>query len=626
MAALLRSQDSLDLETAIREWQSRQNKRQHGGQAPELDEKSAVARLTAAVDALFREIVVILSDKGKFPRDIFISLDRSRSCFSLWSDGHGVASGSLDDSFQRSGKLRHTTIKTLSHLSTTLIDGLLPVAHVSNPKTEGLCDQVNNILEEVKFSHVADDSASDSTSGYSTADIHELAEDLKTDVDCLIELDQMIRDPATDLEPETKDTDASQHSWEVVPHQPFVESIEKRFPKAGTELFSLLGMVNYDRFLRCQDERERNQLLGEQTEQAAEITGGSKFHDSGLGSSLNPASSYAETIMSYRDGNRSVKIPPLPEQAKGGKPFPCVACGRSITVTTNSQWNRLNWIQHLALDHSMEPGWKQIKCPLCGDEVGPGKIAVTTHLGQHLEEISLLALPKAPDSETNSETSDSDRDDVREVDEEGVEMLQDPEAVEVESEAESREQQPVLPDISTQGRQSPKPGRTLMDFYSDRDEPWAPVRSTYRAPPTLPILNQPFSNYRSNYAISECDTLPDDSGYGTRYAVELDQDLELQIHNGREAAFLHRMGDMKNVQEYAKKEVGKTRAEAEGRTEAEKRKLERSWLKPVNSFRNLAMAGARRKRTTRPGKRDSGDSQCELLYYHWTSNKQIAIQ
>lgn len=122
MAVLLRSQDALDLETAIREWRSRQNELQQGGPAPEPDEKSAVARLTAALDTLFCEILVILSDKGKFPRDIFISLDRSRSCFSLWSDGHGVASGSLDDKFQRSRKLRQATMKTLSHLSSTLID------------------------------------------------------------------------------------------------------------------------------------------------------------------------------------------------------------------------------------------------------------------------------------------------------------------------------------------------------------------------------------------------------------------------------------------------------------------------------------------------------------------------
>ena len=122
MAALLRSQDTLDLETTVRIWQSRQNERQNGGLAPEPDEKSAVARLTAALDTLFRDVMVILSDKGKFPRDIFISLDRSRSCFSLWSDGHGVASGSLDDKFQRSRKLRQATMKTLSHLSSTLVD------------------------------------------------------------------------------------------------------------------------------------------------------------------------------------------------------------------------------------------------------------------------------------------------------------------------------------------------------------------------------------------------------------------------------------------------------------------------------------------------------------------------
>ncbi|KAM6516917.1 hypothetical protein FSOLCH5_007866 [Fusarium solani] len=334
--ALLRSQDALDLETAIREWQSRQNERQHGGPAQEPDETSAVARLTAALDTLFREILVILSDKGKFPRDIFISLDRSRSCFSLWSDGHGVASGSLDDKFRRSRKLRQATMKTLSHLSSTLIDRLVPVAHISNPKTKRLCDQVSNTLEEANFSQAADNSSSDSTSEYSTADVHELAEDLKTDVDCLIELDQMIRDPATDPEPEMIEADVSLSSW--TPHQVFANKIEHRFPGADAKLLSSLGMINYQRYLRCQTERDRNQVHAEQPEQAVQVTTGSKSHDSGLGSSLNPASSYAETIMSYRDGNRSVRIPPLSEEAKGGEAFPCVACGRSVIITTNSQW------------------------------------------------------------------------------------------------------------------------------------------------------------------------------------------------------------------------------------------------------------------------------------------------
>ncbi|KAL6362578.1 hypothetical protein LRP88_03869 [Fusarium phalaenopsidis] len=608
MAALLRSQDALDLESAIREWQSRQNERQHGGSAPEPDEKSAVARLTAALDTLFREIVVILSDKGKFPRDIFISLDRSRSCFSLWSDGHGVASGSLDDKFQRSRKLRQATMKTLSHLSSTLTDRLVPVAHISNPKTKGLCDQVSNILEEVNFSHVADDSSSDSTSEYSTADVHELAEDLKTDVDCLIELDQMIRDPATDPEPETVEADVSLSSW--APHQVFANKIEHRFPGADSKLFSSLGMINYQRYLRCQTERNRNQVHAEQPEQAVQVTTGSKFHDSGLGSSLNPASSYAETIMSYRDGNRSVRIPPLPEEAKGGEAFPCVACGSSVIITTNSQWkrhlyidlqpyvcldtscqrsdstfsNRANWLQHMALDHGMEPNWQQIKCPLCGDEAGPGKIAITTHLGRHLEEISLSALPVAPDSETNSEASESDIDNNNyQVNQDNEEEPQDLEAVEVESEGEISDQTSNISLHS--GVQNYGRGSLPLEPFVDSWKTWEdlidaanreaaggatgdqpPISSGYLASPSVKPTagDEMLVKYLQARPLEmqvQRDTAMQQEKQ--KQTVELSHEPEVQIHNEKEAAFHRRMGEMKTAQEEAKREIEKARIEAE---------------------------------------------------------------
>ncbi|KAM6530348.1 hypothetical protein FALCPG4_008471 [Fusarium falciforme] len=642
MAALLRSQDALDLETAIHEWQSRQNERQHSGPAQEPDEKSAVARLTAALDTLFREIVVILSDKGKFPRDIFISLDRSRSCFSLWSDGHGVASGSLDDKLQRSRKLRQATMKTLFHLSSTLIDRLVPVAHISNPKTKGLCDQVSNILEEVNFSHVADDSSSDSTSEYSTADVHELAEDLKTDVDCLIELDQMIQDPATDPEPEMAEADVSLSSW--APHQVFANKIEHRFPGADAKLFSSLGMVNYQRYLRCQIERDRNQVHAEQPEQVVEVNTGSKFHDSGLGSSLNPASSYAETIMSYRDGNRSIRIPPLPKEAKRGEAFPCVACGRSVIITTNSQWkchlyidlqpyvcldpscqrsdstfsNRANWLQHLALDHGMEPTWEQIKCPLCGDEVGPGKIAITTHLGRHLEEISLSALPAAPDSETNSEASESNIDNNYQVNRDNEEEPRDLEVVEDESEGEisdpasdmaihvvERLREPEggaayekrqhyglkkIRESSTAGlrrtqngeMQTPNNKRVLLPANSWRswedaidaagDQPpanWDPNLLYLTSPSLKPLFDPAASEEIPSKTIHEWQLERQAQRENAmqqekrKQAVQLPHDPEGQIHNGKEAAFHRRMGEMKTAQKEAKREIEKARIEVE---------------------------------------------------------------
>ncbi|RSL82144.1 hypothetical protein CEP51_005337 [Fusarium floridanum] len=580
MAALLRTQDALDLETAIREWQSRQSGHHPGGPSPEPDEKSAVARLTAALDTLFREIVLLLSNKGKFPRDIFISLDRSRSCFSLWSDGHGVASGSLDDKFQRSRKLRQATMKTLSHLSSTLIDRLVPVAHISNPKTKELCDQVSNILEEVNFSHAADDSSSDSTSEYSTADVHELAEDLKTDVDCLIELDPMLRDPATDPEPETTEGDVSLTLW--APHQVFADKIEHRFPGADAKLFSSLGMINYQRYLRCQAERDTNQVYAEQSEQPVE---GSKFHDSGLGTSLNHASLYAETIMSYRDGNRSIRIPPLPEQAKNGEPFSCIACGRSVTMTTNSQWkrhlyldlqpyvcldtscqlsnstfsNRANWFQHLALDHEMKPTWAQIKCPLCGDEIGPGMLIIIAHLGRHLEEISLSALPTALNSESNSETSGSDIDSIHEVRKDDSDMIQELEAVEVAGHRSTPILTPHRITIYPQILEVPpvreeEPSQTLHESLGMLDRLKQGDDASLQA--ESPTSHEQPSKTLHEWELERQEAQRDQAVHGP----------DVQIHNGKEAAFHRRMGEMNITQEEAKREIEKVREEAEEAT------------------------------------------------------------
>lgn len=63
----------------------------------------------------------------------------------------------------------------------------------------------------------------------------------------------------------------------------------------------------------------------------------------------------------------------------------------------------------------MEPKWDSMKCPLCKEETGSGKSAVTRHFSKHLEEISLSALPIEIDSdaisEEGSELRDSDNDD-----------------------------------------------------------------------------------------------------------------------------------------------------------------------------------------------------------------------
>jgi hypothetical protein len=211
---------------------------------------------------------------------------------------------------------------------------------------------------------------------------------------------------------------------------------------AADDLVNRVGKANYERYLRCQEQKAKNELgdvPSDQTAMGVPDNASSKFHDSGIGSSLHAtASTYAETVMSYGMGQgRRVRVPPLPTQAKQGVPFACVACGKWVKIATNSAWKkhvygdlqpwiclegdchlgtdtfptRNDWINHLALDHGMDPEWRIIQCPLCRVEIGPGKLSVTGHMSDHLEEVSLSALPVDCDFEEDFEGSDYDRDD-----------------------------------------------------------------------------------------------------------------------------------------------------------------------------------------------------------------------
>ncbi|KAF4468398.1 hypothetical protein FALBO_4714 [Fusarium albosuccineum] len=90
--------------------------------ADEQAEKSPIARLTGILLSLFREVLVDLSEQPNFSRKIFINLDRSRSYFVLWSDGYGIASVNLDDKLRQSRSLRQVTTKSLVHISHMLVE------------------------------------------------------------------------------------------------------------------------------------------------------------------------------------------------------------------------------------------------------------------------------------------------------------------------------------------------------------------------------------------------------------------------------------------------------------------------------------------------------------------------
>ncbi|RSM09079.1 hypothetical protein CDV31_007846 [Fusarium ambrosium] len=295
----------------------------------------------------------------------------------------------------------------------------------------------------------SDDSSQGSTISDSR-DFDELLADLKTDIQCLRDLGPLIESPYVERprQPEDPAPVSLQITWQA--YQAYGDRILQRFPQAQADLVDRLAKANLDRFRKIQEEKRENVIKQQQHDEgASRVSGSVKFRDSALGTSLATGSIYAETLMAYgQSEDLTVRVPPLPEGAKSGVPFECLACGRSVSIKNNSTWkkhlwrdlrpwichdsacnfgnepfaSRQDWIEHLEFDHDFQPAWSSFECPLCHEETGEGKTAIVHHLARHMEEISLAALPSGYDSnndleESEDENEDEDNDDKDDGDE-----------------------------------------------------------------------------------------------------------------------------------------------------------------------------------------------------------------
>ncbi|KAI1057224.1 hypothetical protein LB507_001649, partial [Fusarium sp. FIESC RH6] len=401
-----------------------------------LDEESIVARLCSLLLVVFRDIIQKLTDSkfladGKAP--VSISLQRSLDRLRLWSDGYRICAGDQDVNFIKSRRLRRTTIEVLVSISDTLLERLEPLTsskktQISNVAEESV-QKLKDVLEAAHRDLDDDTSSSDISSYFGSDSLDEIAKDLENDTLSLMELDALFQSAALESFAEKAAFADEAQIW--LPHDVYKDKIRTRFPRAESSLVSRLSKASYDRYLRCQRERES------QTAAVGDVdfprftqldAASSKFQDSGLGTSIPSSASVAETVMSYRaEGRTSVRIPPLSKEAKEGQPFECISCGKFISIRNNSAWKRHlyqdllpwqcidpdcsfttvfrtreDWIAHIAQDHKLEPDWQSITCPLCFDTIPCGKTAITKHLCNHLEEISLAALPTNLDLESHS--------------------------------------------------------------------------------------------------------------------------------------------------------------------------------------------------------------------------------
>ncbi|KAI0509181.1 hypothetical protein F5B22DRAFT_617983 [Xylaria bambusicola] len=452
--SMTRSLDDADQRWAsIHQWQANVIERSTENQFP------LAAHCYGLIIQLYQLVLKLLC----FEKHHDINQRRIKRAFEtliLWGQQYGVSIGELDKLIDQSRRLRRSVLRTLTSIGRTLTDRLTP--RIQRPLPEQLL-KASSLLrkarERVVFistdnvetedvSERSSDDDSDTSSVFEVDSLSEIAEDLASNVENLMDLDALY-DAAKDnsniyeKEPVAMPV-ADVASGPVTAAKVYTEMIRMRFPEADHELLDYLGRANYHRFVRGSRQREENERQAETNaeteEHHATTVIGSKFHDSGIGTSVY-TSNYAETVMSFHHKNGSVvKIPPLPQEGKQGLPFSCIACEKKVIISSNKAWKRHllsdlepyncletscrntvspfsrreDWVEHLAVHHGYGDQWQSLRCSLCLEETGQGEANVTIHFDKHLQDIALAALPTNaddepdPDFDVNSNSSDSD--------------------------------------------------------------------------------------------------------------------------------------------------------------------------------------------------------------------------
>lgn len=177
---------------------------------------------------------------------------------------------------------------------------------------------------------------------------------MRTDVECLMDLELLIEFPFIDNRKAKSVNESKKYTKLDTRCQFYSDKIGHRFPEAELDLVNRLATASWDRFLRIREEKNKTLSEGNHAVASTALVAantsekGSSFYDSGLGTSLATTSAYAETVMSYRQNNdRSIKIPPMPEEGKRGNPFECLACGRQVSMASNSAWKHVKLFSRL---------------------------------------------------------------------------------------------------------------------------------------------------------------------------------------------------------------------------------------------------------------------------------------
>ncbi|KAJ5858792.1 hypothetical protein N7534_004069 [Penicillium rubens] len=341
---------------------------------------------------------------------------------------HQTGQSSLDHRLRDASHIKEQTLRVLQRLQRT---------------TEDINDVLHHSPEDDDFSDLSEDEDDDDHQ----TEIQSVYHALNDTINNLYQMSMVIRQPARhDRLLGTKRSDAV-----IFEHFDRLH-VTSKYPQAGEDILKRLGLaISQRRAVMRYRERHRtklgqglSQVMEDQTDgQSAKLseTVATEFVETALAAKgdlefLTVASqtSYAQTILNGAEGTF---LPSPPKESAEGAPFECPYCFMIISIVNRRAWarhvfddlmpylcvfpncptphrlyeSRREWFSHLQSQHSISesPG-VHVDCPLCLSSVPSGK-QLERHVGRHLEELALFALPRSEEDDDEAAiSSDEDSD------------------------------------------------------------------------------------------------------------------------------------------------------------------------------------------------------------------------
>ena len=170
---------------------------------------------------------------------------------------------------------------------------------------------------------------------------HSFLKDITTFIDCLMVLIPTLERANRRKPEEISSLQQVPVNFEVTePARIYVRHVLDRFPHAAKRLAERLGEANWQRHMEIREMMHREDV---DIDPGTGFAPKSKFHDSGLGSSIPGVSTYAMSTTSGTSFASSLaekergtlRVPPTPHEVAKGKPFQCSFCGQVLSWIRN---------------------------------------------------------------------------------------------------------------------------------------------------------------------------------------------------------------------------------------------------------------------------------------------------